>query len=201
MPVNEGDEAAQEQPELELPDAEYSDPFDGMDITPFDPAEAVSIPLGTPLGTGDDTENEEPGPFDPRYKEDFEGLMYLGALSARFSYIGHRFHIRTLTTDELLAAGVITRRYEETMGGPRAYATAMVALATVSVDGRGLPSPIGEGDEDYAWAFERFDYAKARWFPFTIDYVHERLILLEERARSVLIEMTEQAKKVERRAA
>lgn len=188
-----------EEPQSSADDLEYADPYEGMNFKPFDPSEATEIPLGTPLGTGTDSENEESGPFDPRYKEDFEGLAFLGALEARFSFIGHRFHIRTLATYELLAVGKIVKGYEGEIGATKAYATAMVALATVSVDGVGLPIPIGESGNDLAWAFERFDFVAAKWWPFTIDYVYERILLLENRVESVLIEMSEQAKKAERR--
>lgn len=180
--------------------AEYANPYDDMEITSFDPASEVKIPQGTPLAEGKDTENDEPKPFDPRYTEDFEGLMYLGALEARFHFTGHKIHIRTLTVDELLAAARIIKDYEGTVGDTRAYATALVAMCTVSVDGVGLPIPIEEGGNEYAWAYQRFDYVKARWFPFTIDYIYERYLLLEERSRSVLNEMVEQAKKVTRQA-
>lgn len=192
-----------DEPELSLDDVnvEYDDPYADMTFEPFDPAEGTSIPLGMPLGKGADTENDESAPFDERYKEDFEGLAFIGALQTRFSYIGHKFLIRTLSTHELLAAGMITKKFEDTIGANRAYASAMVALATVSVDNVGLPSPIEESDESLAWAFERFDYVTAKWFPYTIDYVYERYLLLEERTRNVLMEMAEQAKKAERQTA
>lgn len=189
--------SGEERPDAEAEaaaQAEFADPYEGMEFHAFDPAEQVSLPLGTPLGTGQDTQNET-GPFDERYKDDFEGLAFLGALEARFSYIGHKFVIRTLTVDELLAAGRIIGEYQDTPAGTRAYATVMVALSVVSVDGKGLPSPIGEGDDAYSWARERFDYVKARWFPFTVDFVYERYLLLEGRTQQVLMEMTEQAKK------
>lgn len=187
-------ELPDEQPRLSLEDdVEYGDPYEGMEFAPYDPAEATEIPLGTPLGGGQDTE-AKPGSFDERYKQDFEGLAFLGALEARFDYIGHRFHIRTLTTDEILAVAMITKQYEGTIGDTKAYATAMVALCTVSVDGMGLPHPYQEST-DYAWAFERFNYVKAKWFPWTVDYVYERYLLLEDRVRAVLTEMAEQAKK------
>lgn len=191
-------EQPQERPEESL-SAEYADPYDEIEFAPYDPAEATEIPQGTPLGKGEDTEAEA-GPFDARYKDDFEGLAFLGALEARFDYIGHRFHIRTLTTDELLAVARIVKDFEGTIGDTRAYATAVVALATVSVDGIGLPSPYEESSNDYAWAYDRFNYVKAKWFPFTIDYAYERFLLLEGRVRDVLTEMTEQAKKVARQA-
>lgn len=192
--------SAPEEPQLSAEDLEYADPYEGMDFQPYDPAEASELPLGTPLGTGKDSENEEPGPFDPRYKEDFEGLAFLGALEARFSFIGHKFHIRTLATHELLAVGQLIKTYDGTIAQTKAYATAMVALSTVSVDGIGLPSPHEETDNDLAWAFQRFDYVAAKWFPYTVDYVYERYLLLEDRVQNVLIEMVEQAKKAERRA-
>lgn len=179
--------------------SEYADPYDEMEFVPYDPAEAVETPQGTPLGDGKDTENEVI-PFDARWKDDFDGLAFLGALEARFSFLGHRFHIRTLTADELLAAARIIKDYEGTVADTRAYAIVMVALSIVSVDGVGLPVPVVEGDNDYAWAYQRFDYVKARWYPYTIDYVYERYLLLEERVRNVLNEMVEQAKKAGRQA-
>lgn len=189
-----------EEPQLSAEDLEYADPYEGMDFTPYDPAEATELPLGTPLGTGKDSENQESGPFDPRYKEDFEGLAFLGALEARFSFIGHTFHIRTLATHELLAVGKIIKAYDGTIGQTKAYATAMVALATVSVDGVGLPIPHEDSNDDLDWAFQRFNYVAAKWFPFTVDYVYERCLLLEDRVLTVLTEMADQAKKAERRA-
>lgn len=181
-------------PEAGAEGTEYLDPYEGMDFKSFDPSETTELPQGTPLGTGADTDNET-GPFDERYKEDFEGLAFLGALEARFSYIGHQFRIRTLTVNELLAVGQIMKEHVGTVGEMRAHATAMVALAVQSVDGIGLPAPYEEGGSDYAWAQQRFDYVKARWFPFTVDYVYERYLLLETRANQVLSEMAEQVKK------
>lgn len=187
-------EDPKEVPEDASLDAEYTDPYEGMEIGSYDPTEVTEVPLGTPLGTGEDTA-EDDGPFDPKYKEDFEGLAYLGALEARFSYIGHKIVVRTMTTHELLAVSRIVKDYADTIGDSRAYATAMVAMSIVTVDGIGLPAPIEESDEDLDWAFQRFNYVKARWFPYVIDYVYERILLLENRVRDVLAEMEKQAKK------
>lgn len=172
-------------------EAEYGSPID-MEFEPFDPTE-LPLPDNTPQGQADDTEPELVKPFDERYREPFEGLMFLGALQASFDFIGHRFIIRTLTTDETLAVGMITKEFEETIGGQRAYATALVSLCIQSVDGRQLPSPIGTDDNNYAWAFERFNYVKARWFPYVIDNVYERYLLLENKAVEVLQEMAKKA--------
>src|SRR5690606_41014268 len=133
--------------------------------------------------------------FDQRYKEDFEGLAFLGALEAHFSYIGHKFVIRTLTVNELLAVSQIMKEHVGTVGEMRAHATAMVALSVQSVDGIALPVPFEEGGSDYAWPQQRSDYVKARWFPSTVDYVYERYLLLESRVNQVLAEMADQIKK------
>lgn len=193
---------SEQPPEATPPDAgqdeasaEYIDPFEGMDFTSYDPSEATEIPQGTPLGTGQDGASTEPGPFDSRHKEDFEGLAFLGALEARFSYIGHRFHIRTLTVNEILAVAQVVKEHVGTVGEMRAYATAIVALSVVSVDGIGLPIPFEESGSEYAWAQQRFDYVKAKWFPFTVDYVYDRYQLLETRVNQVLAEMAGQIKK------
>ncbi len=181
-------------PEMTPEDLEYADPYEGVEFGPYDPTGVTDIPLGTPMGNADADDPETP-PFDERYKEDFEGLAFLGALEARFSYLGHRFVIRTLTTHELLAVGQVIKDYAGSMGEQRAYATAMVAMSIVTVDGIGLPTPIAESDRELTWAHERFDYVKARWYPFVLDHVYDRILMLEGRVRDVLVEMNDQAKK------
>lgn len=190
MPDVEGPDG-QEDVNLTL---EYEDPYEGMEFAPYDPNKDAPLKRGTPLGRGKDGAEDVQLVFDERYREDFEGLMFIGALTSRFSFLGHEFVIRTLTVDELLAAGKLTKEFEDTIGAARAYATAMVALTIVSVDGTGMPSPIGEEPgNDYKWAYERFDYAKARWYPWVVDYIYDKYLLLEERTRQVLEEMTKKA--------
>lgn len=168
------------------------DPYEGMEFAPYDPTKEVQIPDGMPQGGTDDAEPEVE-PFDERYKEDFEGLMFLGALSASFSYVGHKFAIRTLTSLELMAVGRVIKLFEETIGANRAYATAMVALSLQKVDGKELPIPYSEGEDPYAWAQQRFEYIAARWYPMIIDAIYDRYNQLEMRVREVLEEMAKKA--------
>ena len=127
--------------------------------------------------------------FDEKYIEDFNGLAFIGALSKQFSWLGHTFIIRTLTTDEMLAAATITSVYKDTIGEPLAYKTAMVALCTSKVDGEDLPTPIGTDGNDISWAWQRFNYVKARWFQFTIDQVYAEYLELEEKTNQVVAAM------------
>jgi hypothetical protein len=126
--------------------------------------------------------------FDERHREAFEGLMYLGALSKTFTWAGHQFRIRTLTTSEILIVGLITARYEGTVAQNRAYAAAVVALATESVDGEPLPFPYKES-MGHEWADQRFEYVVGKWFNFTIDAVYSEYLVLEAKAREVMTEM------------
>lgn len=127
--------------------------------------------------------------FDERYKESFHGLAYIGALSGTFEWLGHKFVIRTLNVDRELAIAALTREWENTAFYQRAYMTAIAALCVQTVDGQGLPVPIGEEEDTYAWARQRFDFVKARWWPPTVDKVYTECLALEDEARRVLDEM------------
>lgn len=176
-------------PEPEL-DAEYGDPYEGMEFAPYDPMEEVDVPAGVPQGGAEETP-PEPEPFDERYTDDFDGLMFLGALSASFSHVGHRISIRTLTSMELLAASHVIKTYQDTIGSARAEALAIVALCVQKVDGKGLPIPIEESETDpFQWAVDRFNYVASRWYPFTVDAIYARYNLLAQRCYDVLTEMS-----------
>lgn len=132
-------------------------------------------------------EEGEPLPeFDQKYREDFYGLAYLGALSKSFEWLGHRFTIRTLTVGEALQVSLLTARYAATVGNGLAYRTAMAAMAVQQIDSKDLPIPVGADPDDFAYAQQRFDYAQARWFQFTIDAIYNEYLVLEQKAREVI---------------
>jgi hypothetical protein len=126
--------------------------------------------------------------FDERYKLPFHGLAYLGALTNDFEWLGHKFIIRTLTADEELAVPLLIREWENTVGAQRAYVMAVAALCTVTIDDSALPTPIAE-EPGYAWAFQKFNYAKARWFHYTFDKIYEQYLVMEDQVRKVLDEL------------
>lgn len=148
---------------------------------PLTPAADESVP-----GPGETMAFEDP---DPRWRIDFHGLLYLGALRGRFTWLGHVFRIRTLRSDEELIVAQLGQAWAETMGGARAHAIAMVALCVESVDGQPMPSPLGEQDAgSIGWAEERFRYA-GRWYAYTIDHIFGRYLELEGRVREVMTEL------------
>jgi hypothetical protein len=161
----------------DLPGAGFPPPLPG----PLIPSADESVP-----GPGEEPAYDEP---DPRWRTDFHGLLYLGALRARFSWMGHVIRIRTLRGNEELIVAQLGRDWAETMGGVRAHAIAMVALAVESIDGQPLPSPLGEQDAgSIGWAEERFRYA-GRWYSYTIDHIFQRYLELEGRVREVMDEL------------
>jgi hypothetical protein len=120
------------------------------------------------------------------WREDFSGLLYMGALRGHFEWCGHRISIRTITTDEELLVAQLTREYEGGIGGTKAYATAIAGLCTEAIDHQPMPTPLGEHpNQPYKWALERFNYAR-RWYPPTIDAIFDSYLRLENRQREVM---------------
>jgi hypothetical protein len=180
-------EAEQTEPESLLVEPETTTEYATVEnYRPFDPTTQIT---GSTNGDSERLKNDkgEPLPeFDHRYRDDFEGLMFFGSLATTFTWMGHEFHIRTLLTDELLAVTIVTQKYRDTLGNGLAYRIAMAALCLVSVDGQNLPEPIGRKSDDYEWAFNRFNYVKARWFQFTIDAIYNEYLLLEAKVIEVV---------------
>ncbi|MFF7198182.1 hypothetical protein ACFZAM_31300 [Streptomyces sp. NPDC008079] len=157
----------------------------------FDPAARPgrkTAPHQAPAVLLDDDGSALPS-FDERYTEAFLGLTYVGALTASLSWLGHEFVIRTLGLDEQLAISLVTKPYIGTSGEQLAYTTAVAAMATVSVDGEELPSPIGEDAHLAEWAQARFSFVSKNWFGFTIAKVFERYLELEDKAAQVVAAM------------
>lgn len=139
---------------------------------------------------GDTVKKEEEYKFPEEHKEPFRGLNFLGHLTREFEYLGHKIVIKTLTTDETLAVAQVVDKYKDTIGQPRAYATAMVAACIVTVDDQPLVSPLGEDSRTpYADIWQRYNYIKARWYPPTIDAIYSEYLILEQKVYEVLESM------------
>jgi hypothetical protein len=160
---------------------------------PFEPGSQPAPPPPDPVPLGDAGVPDEGEPIgigeaDPRWKIDYHGLLFTGALRGYFRYLGHRIDIRTLRSSDELILGLLTREYSDTVAYARAHAQGIAALAVEAVDGKPMPVPLGENGDSYAWARDRYAYA-GRWYPFVIDAVFERYLELEQRARAVLDEL------------
>lgn len=161
-----------------------------VDVSPTQdkaPSSTAPEPDQEPTGTGDDGSIEDLPEFDEKSKDDFVGLLYLGALTHSFSFAGHAFIIRTLTTDEILAVGQVVKDHEGSVSQMKAYATAVVAACTVSVDSQPLPTPLRDLPGDVALR-DRLDVAK-KWYPYVIDVVYSEFLALEDKMNRVFAEM------------
>lgn len=159
---------------------------------PMPPMPPMPPEPGTPLA--DETypgpdEEIATGELDPRWRAAYHGLLYLGAIRGKFSYLGHSFVVRTLRNDEELLVAQIAQPWVETIGSARAHSIAMVAMCTELVDGRPLPIPIGEQQAgDIGWAEQRFLYCR-RWYAMVTDHIFTRYLELEGKARELLKEL------------
>ncbi len=147
----------------------------------YDPTALGQEPEDEPGTLRDEAGNLLPS-FDPKYADPFKGLLYLGALSNDFDWLGHNFVIRTLRDGEKLAVAQIIKPFADTMGADRAYANALVAMSIMSVDGEDLPIPPGETRKSHEWGLQRFNYVKDNWYSYTIDKVFNEYLLLEDLA-------------------
>lgn len=137
----------------------------------------------------DDTPEPESLPeFDPRYTEEFEGLLYLGYLTRDFVWAGHKFSIRTLTTDEVLEVALLVKPYQGTLADAKAYQAAMCAACVVKVDERPLPAPITMDPSDTPLS-NRFEFVRRSWYPLTLDAVYEEFLRLEQTVTEVIAAM------------
>lgn len=126
-------------------------------------------------------------PFDPKFVEPLVGLLYVGALTRTFEWLGHEFVIHTLSSAETLAIAEVVKPWQSTVAGNRAFVLASVAMAITTVDGQELPVPIGDTRGDtYAWAHQRFAYVRENWFAYTVDRVYSEIQVLDAEVEKVV---------------
>ena len=185
-------------------------------FNPYDPPEdAESVqptssptPLSTTPGTDGDTSGadgesppapqgqqeeveEQPLPeFDPKHREDFTGLLYLGRLSETFRLFGHTFVVRTLTTEQIAEIAQITFPYKGTNAENAVYQSAVVAASVVTVDGDPLPGAITY-DSTHELTTVKFPYVQKNWMPPVREKIYNRCFRLELTSRRVLDAMGE----------
>lgn len=177
MPFNEGEE-----------DDTLLDP-DTVDTPTYElplssPAPAFLASEGADVDTQvENKESREPLPvFDPRFREDWEGLTYVGYLTKPLTYLGHTFTIKTVDVDTILEIGMLHAPYNGTIADLKAYEALLLAAAVTTVDGRPLAIPLGLDDTDLT---ARFNVVK-RWYPATLDYLYNEYMALEKLVDEVI---------------
>jgi hypothetical protein len=123
--------------------------------------------------------------FDPKHKEAFTGLLYVGHLDDEFELFGHRFMIASPTQTERLQIGPIIKEFTDTVTGELAYQAAMVAAYLVKVDGKDLPIPIMNNTRDASMR-ERFNWVTDNLRRVVINAVSDRCMILESEIEATL---------------
>lgn len=147
-------------------------------------APAPETPQGPPEG------QEQPvtpdyREFDPRHKEAFTGLLYVGHLDDEFPLYGHKFRIATPTQTERLQIGPVIREYTDTLTTDLAWQAAMVAAYLVEIDGHPLPQPIFTDPKENALR-ARFTWVIDNLRRPVINAVSDRCLILESEVDKVL---------------
>lgn len=132
------------------------------------------------------TESKNIDSFPEEWKEEFEGLLFLGRLQREVTRIPfHKFVVRTLTVNEKLEVSLIAKPFIETIGYGRAYKTAVVAAGLVSVDGRDL-IPANKGINVIR---QKYEYVVNNWYDSVVEILYNEIDALENRVVLVLQEL------------
>jgi len=124
--------------------------------------------------------------FPNEWKDEFEGLLFLGKLENEVTRIPyHKFVVRTLTINEKLEVSLLAKPFIETIGYGRAYKASIVAAGLVSVDGRDMV-PLSKGLNVIR---QKYEYIVNNWYDTVIDILYEEIDKLENRVIFVLQEL------------
>jgi len=132
------------------------------------------------------TESKDIDTFPEDWKDEFEGLLFLGYLQKEITQVPfHKFVVRTLTVNEKLEVTLITKPYMNMLGYGRAYKAAVVAAGLISVDGRDLvPS-----NKSINSIRQKYDYIVNNWYDIVIEILFDNIEALENRSAVVLQEL------------
>lgn len=130
----------------------FSEVFDGAVDHFFDPSEQSEEDQLTAI--------EENG--DPSSRLDMEALLTNGKITEEVELAGHTFVIRTLTIGEELAVAEVCKAYYENFTESKAIATATVAAALESIDGRPIMHSLGP--DPVANIRQKFQYIRSKWY-------------------------------------
>ena len=128
--------------------------------------------------------SEKVDAFPDAWKEDFEGLTYLGYLEDVVEIPYHSFLIRTLTVGEKIEITRITKELVNVLGYNRAYKAAVVAAGLQTVDGK----PLIAANKAKSVVRERYEYVVNAWYDPVIDLLYQAINNLELRALKVMYE-------------
>jgi len=192
-PLGDSIEQSEAQFRFTLPEDEAPEVHDeGVEAPDHRPDASSEAPQDEEAQPSSTTESEPLPEFDPDWMLPFKGLLHLGRLTDEFEWLGHRFVIQTMSTDQMIEVGLIHKDYIGTLADAKAYQVAVLAACVVSVDGEPLPIPI-DRSKDGTGLRTRYGYISRNWFPPVIDYLYERYLQLEVQVGKVMDSLGKQS--------
>jgi hypothetical protein len=138
----------------------------------------------------DEPEVEEFTAFDPRHREAFEGVMWLGHLEDSFEAFGHSFTIKTLTAGEKLAVARLIMDFERSVAYGRAFHAACAAASLLLIDGRPVPVAQKPGpDGNPSIVRQKYEWLVNSFYEPVIEVIFSKLDALEAQVLEVLAEL------------
>lgn len=135
--------------------------------------------INSPILTEEEADAENEREISVAVRDNIETLLTNGKLTATVSVAGHEFVIKTLTIGEELAVAEVCKPYSDSLAQARALATATVAAALETIDGKPLMQNLGP---DHTVAIrQRFNYLKNNWYWNIVGHIYqEYLVLLQQ---------------------
>lgn len=122
--------------------------------------------------------------FDPKYRDDFIGLLYLGRLEDKCVVAGHTFRLLTPGQEDRLSMGAIHKPYANTVVGEQAWRAITVAAYLQEIDGEQAPVPLNSNQPAVAVRF--------RWVvnsihsDLMIARIFDEIMLLDAKVRELI---------------
>ncbi len=126
--------------------------------------------------------------FDPRFKDDIDGLVWLGFLTDTFTMYGHTFTIQTLTRGERMAVTQVAKPYEDTLGAGMALGTATVAACILMVNGMPLNPAFTHDEAPLSRINANFEIV-SKWFDPLIEAIYAKFTELQMRQIDAFYEL------------
>jgi hypothetical protein len=123
--------------------------------------------------------------FDPRFRNDVDGLIYLGQLNETVSFCGHLFVLRTLKPREIAAIAKAIEPWQTTIDFTNVYNNAHVGMALVAIDGDSSFLPQVDPDLE-TFARIRLEYVTERWPQPLLNYLFSKYRGLEVEAATAI---------------
>lgn len=133
----------------------------------------------------EETPQEDIPEFDPKWRQPFTGLLYVGALTESFKVYGHSFTIATPTLTEHLQIGQVIEPYQNTVMAEIAFQIARVAAYLTAIDGEELPRPITNNPKETS-LHQRYQWVTDTLKRPVINKISDRCYELDAKVEGVL---------------